>query len=53
VVERSHLYGLAACELARTYPDGRVRVTGTGEESLDLDVEGAAVLESERIPPDV
>lgn len=33
----SHLDGLAACELARTHPDGRVRITITGEELLALE----------------
>jgi DNA-binding transcriptional ArsR family regulator len=32
----AHLDGLVACELARRYPDGRVRITRTGEELLDL-----------------
>ncbi|MFC7771887.1 hypothetical protein ACFQS5_24695 [Salinirubellus sp. GCM10025899] len=41
----THLYGLAACELARIYPRGRVRVTVTGEEFLNLETEGAALVD--------
>lgn len=39
----THLNGLAECELARTYPNGRVRVTVTGEDLLALDVDGVVV----------
>jgi len=42
----SHLDGLAACELARTYPDGRVRITITGEELLALDTDALVVVDS-------
>ena len=43
----SHLNGLAACELVRTYPDGRVRITITGEELLALDTDELVVVDSE------
>lgn len=39
------LKSLAACELARTYSDGRVRVTITGEELLELDTEGPVIVD--------
>jgi hypothetical protein len=42
----SHLNGLAACELAHTYLDGRVRITTTGEELLDLDTGDLVVVDS-------
>lgn len=42
----SHLNGLAACELVRTYPDGRVRITITGEELLALDTEEMVIVDS-------
>jgi len=41
----SHLSGLAACELVRTYPDGRVRITITGEELLALDTDEMVVVD--------
>jgi hypothetical protein len=41
----AHLYGLAACELARIYPDGRVRVTVTGEEFLDLETDATTIVD--------
>jgi DNA-binding transcriptional ArsR family regulator len=41
----AHLRRLTACELARTAPDGRVRVTVTGEELLELDTEGTVVVD--------
>lgn len=41
----AHIDGLAACELAKTYDDGRVRVTVTGEELLDLDVDEVAIVD--------
>jgi len=41
----AQLYGLAACDLARIYPDGRVRVTTTGEEFLDLETDGTAIVD--------
>jgi Mn-dependent DtxR family transcriptional regulator len=43
----SHLDGLAACELVRTYPDGRVRITVTGEELLALDTDDVVIVDSE------
>jgi len=48
----AHLYGLATCDLARIHPDGRVRVTTTGEAFLELDVEGAVVVEPSQVSPD-
>lgn len=42
----SHLDGLTACELVRTTPDGRVRITVTGEELLALDTDGAVIVDS-------
>ena len=41
----AHLDGLEACELVQTYPDGRVRVTTTGEELLDLDTDELVVVD--------
>jgi Mn-dependent DtxR family transcriptional regulator len=41
-----HLNGLAACELVRTYPDGRVRITITGEELLALDTDEMVIVDS-------
>ena len=43
----AHLDGLAACELVRTHPDGRVRITITGEELLDLDTDQMAIVDPE------
>lgn len=43
----SHLDGLAACELIRTHPDGRVRITITGEELLALDTDELVIVDSE------
>ena len=43
----SHLDGLAACELVRRYPDGRVRITVTGEELLALDTDELVIVDSE------
>lgn len=43
-VER-HLEGLAACELARVEPDGRVRATVTGEELLALDADELVIVD--------
>ncbi|WP_128081354.1 hypothetical protein [Haloferax sp. ATB1] len=43
----AHLAGLAACDLVRTYPDGRVRVTITGEELLELDTEELVIVDPE------
>jgi predicted ArsR family transcriptional regulator len=42
----SHLDGLAACELVRTYPDSRIRITITGEELLALDTEAVVIVDS-------
>jgi len=42
----SHIEGLAACELAKTYSDGRIRITITGEELLDLDIEELVIVDS-------
>jgi Mn-dependent DtxR family transcriptional regulator len=42
----SHLNGLAACELVRTYPDGRARITITGEELLALDTDEMVIVDS-------
>jgi len=43
----AHVDGLAACELVRTYPDGRVRITITGEELLALDTDDLVIVDSE------
>ncbi len=43
----SHLNGLAACELVRTYPDGRARITITGEELLALDTDELVIVDSD------
>ncbi|MBX0298068.1 hypothetical protein [Haloarcula nitratireducens] len=43
----SHLAGLATCELVRTHPDGRVRITITGEELLALDADELVIVDSE------
>lgn len=42
----AHLVGLEACELARSCADGRVRVTVTGEELLELDVDDMVIVDS-------
>lgn len=42
----AHLNGLAACELARKDTDGRVRVTVTGEELLELDTDEMVIVDS-------
>jgi DNA-binding transcriptional ArsR family regulator len=41
----AHLDGLAACELVRTHPDGRVRITITGEELLALDTDESVIVD--------
>jgi Mn-dependent DtxR family transcriptional regulator len=46
VTIESHLNGLAACELVRTYPDGRARITITGEELLALDTDEMVIVDS-------
>jgi len=43
----SYLDGLEACELAKTYPDGSVRITITGEELLALDTDELVIVDSE------
>lgn len=43
---KSHLNGLAACELVRTYSDGRARITITGEELLSLDTDEMVIVDS-------
>lgn len=40
-----HVDALRTCELARRHPDAGVRVTRTGEELLDLDVSGVAIVD--------
>jgi Mn-dependent DtxR family transcriptional regulator len=45
-VVESHVERLAACELVRTYPDGRVRITITGEELLALDTDDLVIVDS-------
>ena len=42
----SHLEGLADCDLARIYPDGRTRVTITGEELLALDAADPVIVDA-------
>lgn len=42
----AHLHGLESCELARIGPDGRARVTITGEELLQLDTDEMVVVDS-------
>jgi len=42
----AHLDGLTTCELARTYPDGRVRVTVTGEQLLELGADATVIVEA-------
>jgi Mn-dependent DtxR family transcriptional regulator len=46
-VVESHVDSLAACELVRTYPDGRVRITITGEELLALDIDDTVVVDAD------
>lgn len=41
----SHLHGLEACELAHIGPDGSLRVTITGEELLELDVDETVIVD--------
>jgi DNA-binding transcriptional ArsR family regulator len=48
----SHLDRLDACELVAVGPDGRVRVTVTGQELLELDVDGPVVVETPDPDPD-
>jgi DNA-binding MarR family transcriptional regulator len=42
----THIDGLAACDLVRRYPDGRIRITITGEELLDLDIAERVIVDS-------
>jgi DNA-binding transcriptional ArsR family regulator len=42
----AHLAGLKACDLARSRSDGRVRVTVTGEELLELDTDEMVIVDS-------
>ncbi|WP_049906715.1 hypothetical protein [Halorubrum tebenquichense] len=42
----SHLNGLEACELARSETGGRVRVTITGEQLLELDTDEAVIVDA-------
>jgi DNA-binding transcriptional ArsR family regulator len=44
---RSHLQALADCDLARIYPDGRTRVTITGEELLALDAADPVIVDAD------
>ena len=48
----SHLHGLADCELARIRSDGSVRVTVTGEELLELDLDELVIVDPGTINPD-
>lgn len=41
----AHLQALEACELARIGDDGNVRVTITGEELLELDLDGSVIVD--------
>lgn len=43
---KAHLNGLEACELARIDPDGKVRVTITGEELLELDIDEEVIVDA-------
>lgn len=42
-----HLDGLAACDLVRTYADGRLRITVTGQELLALDTDEVVIVDAE------
>ena len=42
----AHLNGLEACELVRSEADGRVRVTITGEQLLELDTDEAVIVDA-------
>lgn len=46
----ARLDSLTACELARTRPDGRVRVTVTGEEFLELDPDQGVIIDAPTRP---
>ncbi len=48
----AHLDGLADCELARIRPDGRVRVTTTGEEFVQLQTDGPVIVVPSTMDPD-
>lgn len=43
---KTHLNGLAACELARVDADGNARVTVTGEELLELDTDEVVIVDA-------
>jgi Mn-dependent DtxR family transcriptional regulator len=51
-VVESHLDRLAACELVAVGPGGCVRITVTGQELLELDVDGPIVVETPDPDPD-
>jgi predicted transcriptional regulator len=46
-VVSGHIQGLAACDLVRTYGDGRLRITVTGEELLALDTDEVVIVDAE------
>lgn len=48
---QTHLRGLEACDLVRCTPDGRVRVTITGEELLQLDTKDVVIIDPARGNP--
>ncbi|MFD1564483.1 hypothetical protein ACFR99_13105 [Haloarchaeobius amylolyticus] len=47
----SHLHGLADCELARIRSDGSARVTITGEELLELELDELVIVDPETMNP--
>lgn len=47
----AHLNGLADCELARIQPDGRVRVTVTGEQLLELETDEMVIVDPSATVP--
>ena len=47
-VVRARLNELTACELARTRPDGRIRVTITGEEFFGLPIDSRVIVDASR-----
>jgi hypothetical protein len=46
VVVDQHLEAVESCALVRTYSGGRVRVTATGEELLQLDPDEPVIVDS-------
>jgi hypothetical protein len=48
-VVRTHLDRLATCELATVRTDGTARITITGQELLELDVEDVVVVDPEEV----